>query len=86
MNSHEVFIHIHQGCFAGTGAIVRSSNNNMEGRGVGVWVCGVGVWVCGVGVGVGVGVETWRQWNGIEGRSGGISSNIGGWGVGGGLG
>ena len=23
MNSHEVFIHIHQGCFAGTGAIVR---------------------------------------------------------------
>ena len=24
MNSHEVFIHIHQGCFAGTGAIVRS--------------------------------------------------------------
>ena len=22
-NSHEVFIHIHQGCFAGTGAIVR---------------------------------------------------------------
>ena len=23
-NSHEVFIHIHQGCFAGTGAIVRS--------------------------------------------------------------
>ena len=22
MNSHEVFIHIHQGCFAGTGAIV----------------------------------------------------------------
>ena len=23
MTSHEVFIHIHQGCFAGTGAIVR---------------------------------------------------------------
>ena len=23
MNSHEVFIHTHQGCFAGTGAIVR---------------------------------------------------------------
>ena len=23
MNSHEVFIHIHQGCLAGTGAIVR---------------------------------------------------------------
>ena len=23
MNSHEVFIHIHQGCFAGTGAIVQ---------------------------------------------------------------
>ena len=23
INSHEVFIHIHQGCFAGTGAIVR---------------------------------------------------------------
>ena len=23
MNSHEVFIHMHQGCFAGTGAIVR---------------------------------------------------------------
>ena len=23
MNSHEVFIHIHQGCFAGTGAIFR---------------------------------------------------------------
>ena len=23
MKSHEVFIHIHQGCFAGTGAIVR---------------------------------------------------------------
>ena len=23
MNSHEVFIHIHQGCFAGTGGIVR---------------------------------------------------------------
>ena len=23
MNSHEVFIHIHQGCFAGTGALVR---------------------------------------------------------------
>ena len=23
MNSHETFIHIHQGCFAGTGAIVR---------------------------------------------------------------
>ena len=23
MNSHELFIHIHQGCFAGTGAIVR---------------------------------------------------------------
>ena len=23
MNSHEVFIHIRQGCFAGTGAIVR---------------------------------------------------------------
>ena len=23
MNSHEVFIHIHQGCFAGIGAIVR---------------------------------------------------------------
>ena len=23
MNSHEVFIHIHQGCFPGTGAIVR---------------------------------------------------------------
>ena len=23
MNSHEVFFHIHQGCFAGTGAIVR---------------------------------------------------------------
>ena len=23
MNSHEVFINIHQGCFAGTGAIVR---------------------------------------------------------------
>ena len=23
LNSHEVFIHIHQGCFAGTGAIVR---------------------------------------------------------------
>ena len=23
MNSYEVFIHIHQGCFAGTGAIVR---------------------------------------------------------------
>ena len=23
MNSHEVFTHIHQGCFAGTGAIVR---------------------------------------------------------------
>ena len=23
MNSHEVFIHIHQGCFAGTGAIIR---------------------------------------------------------------
>ena len=23
MNSHEVFIYIHQGCFAGTGAIVR---------------------------------------------------------------
>ena len=22
MNSHEIFIHIHQGCFAGTGAIV----------------------------------------------------------------
>ena len=25
MNSHELFIHIHQGCFAGTGAIVRLS-------------------------------------------------------------
>ena len=25
MNSHEVFIHIHQGCFAGTGSIVRLS-------------------------------------------------------------
>ena len=25
MNSYEVFIHIHQGCFAGTGAIVRLS-------------------------------------------------------------
>ena len=25
MNSHEIFIHIHQGCFAGTGAIVRLS-------------------------------------------------------------
>ena len=25
MNSHGVFIHIHQGCFAGTGAIVRLS-------------------------------------------------------------
>ena len=25
MNSHEVFIHIHQGCFAGTGAIVKLS-------------------------------------------------------------
>ena len=25
MNSHKVFIHIHQGCFAGTGAIVRLS-------------------------------------------------------------
>ena len=25
MNSHEVFIHIHQGCFAGTGAIVSLS-------------------------------------------------------------
>ena len=23
MNSHEVFVHIHQGCYAGTGAIVR---------------------------------------------------------------
>ena len=23
MNSHEVFIHVHQGCFAGTEAIVR---------------------------------------------------------------
>ena len=23
MNSHEVFVHIHKGCFAGTGAIVR---------------------------------------------------------------
>ena len=23
MNSHEVYVHIHQGCFAGTGAIVR---------------------------------------------------------------
>ena len=23
MNSHEIFIHVHQGCFAGTGAIVR---------------------------------------------------------------
>ena len=23
MNSHEVFVHIHQGCFTGTGAIVR---------------------------------------------------------------
>ena len=23
MNSHQVFVHIHQGCFAGTGAIVR---------------------------------------------------------------
>ena len=23
MNSHEVFVHIHRGCFAGTGAIVR---------------------------------------------------------------
>ena len=23
MNSHKVFIHVHQGCFAGTGAIVR---------------------------------------------------------------
>ena len=23
MNPHEIFIHIHQGCFAGTGAIVR---------------------------------------------------------------
>ena len=23
LNSHEIFIHIHQGCFAGTGAIVR---------------------------------------------------------------
>ena len=23
VNSHEIFIHIHQGCFAGTGAIVR---------------------------------------------------------------
>ena len=23
MNSHEVFIHIHQGCFAGTGTLVR---------------------------------------------------------------
>ena len=23
MNSHEVFLHIHQGCFASTGAIVR---------------------------------------------------------------
>ena len=27
MNSHEVFIHIHQGCFAGTGAIVRLPND-----------------------------------------------------------
>ena len=26
MISHEVFIHIHQGCFAGTGAIVRSAS------------------------------------------------------------
>ena len=25
MNSHEVFIRIHQGCFAGTGAIVSAS-------------------------------------------------------------
>ena len=34
MNTHEVFIHIHQGCFAGTGAIVRlwqhlASNRSM---------------------------------------------------------
>ena len=29
MNSHEVFIHIHQGCFAGTGAIVRLGNQSV---------------------------------------------------------
>ena len=29
MNSHEVFIHIHQACFAGTGAIVRLENQSM---------------------------------------------------------
>ena len=36
MNSHEVFIHIHQGCFAGTGAIVRLSQcqwNKPDGYG-----------------------------------------------------
>ena len=30
MNLHEVFIHIHQGCFAGTGAIVRLWKNRVH--------------------------------------------------------
>ena len=36
MNSHEVFIHIYQGCFAGTGAIVRLAQcqwSNPDGYG-----------------------------------------------------
>ena len=36
MNSHEVFIHIHQGCFAGTGTIVRLPQcqwSNLDGYG-----------------------------------------------------
>ena len=43
MNSHEVFIHIHQGCFAGTGAIVRLpqcqwSNGIWENGKMGQWI------------------------------------------------
>ena len=37
MNSHEVFIHIHQGCFAGTGTIVRLPQcqwNKPDGYGI----------------------------------------------------
>ena len=33
MNSHDVFIHIHQGCFAGTGAIVRLPQRQWSKRG-----------------------------------------------------
>ena len=36
MNSHEVFIHIHQGCFAGAVAIVRLSSLMDTGKSVNV--------------------------------------------------